>query len=341
MLSNTKNSPQKILLLRLSSIGDIVLTTPVIRCLKLQLPDVRLHFLVKKNFATILHSNPYIDKVHQFESNLKKCIQGLKKEQFDCIIDLHNNQRTWLIKQALQIKNYTFNKLNIEKWLLVYLKWNKLPDVHIVDRYLAAVAALGVQNDGKGLDYFIPEKDQVKPTQLFPQLNHQPYTALVIGAKHATKRLPMHKLLAVCQLIVQPIILLGGADDAPIAQEIVEKTSKTSIFSACGLLNLNQSASLVQQAAKVITHDTGLMHIAAAFNQHILCIWGNTVPEFGMYPYLAVDTIGSYHIVQVANLPCRPCSKIGYEQCPKQHFDCMEQIKVQDIADWGNGVEQT
>ncbi len=328
--------PKKILLLRLSSIGDIVLTTPVIRCLKLQLPDVHLHFLVKKNFATIVHTNPYINKVHLFEGDLKQCIQELKKEQFDCIIDLHNNQRTWLIKQALRVKNYTFNKLNIEKWLLIYLKWNKLPDVHIVDRYLAAVAPLGVQNDGKGLDYFIPEKDRVKPTQLFPELHHQSYTALVIGAKHATKRLPMHKLVAICQLLRQPVILLGGPSDAVIAQQIVEQVGQPSVFSACGLLNLSQSASLVQQAAKVITHDTGLMHIAAAFNQHILCIWGNTVPEFGMYPYLANDTKGSFHIVQVDNLPCRPCSKIGYEQCPKQHFHCMERIPVQAIAGWGN-----
>ncbi|MFN7115633.1 MAG: glycosyltransferase family 9 protein [Saprospiraceae bacterium] len=321
---------QKILIIRFSSIGDIVLTTPVIRCLKQQL-GAEIHYLTKQSFYPVLAANPYIDRIITIQKNVKEMLPVLKKEKYDIIIDLHHNLRSLQVKLNLGVKSYTFNKLNIAKWLMVNFKINRLPDMHIVDRYLATVKPLSVTNDGKGLDYFIMKNEEllINSPEFVKLINGQwsiinQYIAFVIGAAHATKRLPTEKIIAICNNIQLPIILLGGPEDAERG-EIIKNACGNQVINTCGKLKLNQSASLVQQAWKVITHDTGLMHIAAAFNKDIISVWGNTIPEFGMYPYYPQ---GENHNItlEVNNLPCRPCSKIGYAKCPQGHFKCMYQI---------------
>jgi len=310
----------KILLLRFSSIGDIVLTTPVIRCLKKQLPNAEIHFATKASFKSILENNPNVDKLHLLESSTGDLIYSLKKEDFDIVIDLHGNLRTRRIKWALGAKSYTFDKLNIRKWFYVNWKWKTMPDKHIVERYLDAVKLLNVINDQVGLDYFIPSKDVVAIATL-PKQFHLGYVAIAIGAQHATKRLPEAKLTELIGKISAPVILLGGKEDTAMADKLVSHfPDDKAILNACGLYNLNQSASIVQQCMYLYTHDTGLMHIAAALQKRIVAIWGNTVPEFGMYPYK------TEHITwEIENLYCRPCSKIGYKTCPKKHFRCMNE----------------
>lgn len=309
---------KKILIIRFSSIGDIVLTTPVIRCLREQLADVEVHYLTKKGFKGILEHNPYLSKIHTIEKDVKEVLAELKKENFDFVIDLHNNIRSAQVKMALGKPSPTFKKLNFKKWLLVNFKINKMPSTHLVERYLNTVEQLGVKNDLKGLDYFIPEKDEVDIATL-PASHQSGYIGFVIGAKHATKQLPTEKMISICKKINQAIVLLGGKEDSGRAAEI-ENAVGATIYNACGRYNLNQSASLVKQATKIITHDTGLMHIAAAFKKEIISVWGNTVPAFGFTPYLP-DVKSK--IVEVKGLPCRPCSKIGYEKCPEGHFKCM------------------
>jgi len=318
---------KKILIIRFSSIGDIVLTTPVIRCIKKQL-NAEVHYLTKKSFGAILDSNPYIDKLHLLEDSLTETIQQLRNENFDLVIDLHHNTRSFLVKKMLFTKSYSFNKLNFEKWLLVNFKINRLPAKHIVDRYLETCAPLGFQNDGEGLDYFITAKDEIDLNTL-PSAFQNGYLAWVIGAKFATKRFPKEKIVEVLKNINQPVILLGGKEEEAMGIEICNKTS-ANVLNACGKYNLNQSASLVKQAKQVITNDTGLMHIAAAFKKEIISLWGNTIPEFGMYPYLEKSEVRN-QIIETRNLDCRPCSKIGYDKCPKGHFDCMQKISTQEI----------
>ncbi|MDB5121707.1 MAG: glycosyl transferase [Sphingobacteriales bacterium] len=313
----------KILIIRFSSIGDIVLTTPVIRCLKQQLKDAEVHYLTKKNFKAVLAHNPYIDKLHLLDHDLSKTISELKAEKFDCVIDLHHNLRTFIIKTRLGVKSTSFDKLNWQKWLLVNLRVNKMPNIHIVDRYLDTVQLLGVSNDGLGLDYFLAYDYSL--SDLLPT-THQGFLGLVIGAQHATKRLPTNKLIELCQNLNKPIVLLGGKEDFERGEQIAH--SNNHVFNGCGKFSLDQSAYLVKMATSIITHDTGLMHIASAFNKPIVSVWGNTVPEFGMYPYQVNKSI----IVEVNGLPCRPCSKIGYQKCPKGHFKCMNDINVIDIS---------
>ena len=177
---------QKILIIRFSSIGDIVLTTPVIRAIKTQLDDVELHYCTKKQYHNLLEENPYIDKFHLLDNSLNELINDLKAEQFDYIIDLHNNLRTRRIKAKLKRPNKAFEKLNWEKWLIVNLKINKLPNIHIVDRYLETASALGIKKDALGLEYFIPEKDIVEKDWL-PETHRGEFVVFAIGGQHETK----------------------------------------------------------------------------------------------------------------------------------------------------------
>ncbi len=317
----------KILIIRFSSIGDIVLTTPVIRNLKLQGKSVELHYLTKVQYAGMLENNPYVDRVHTLGKSFDELIPELQAEQFDYIIDLHKNLRTLRVKRKLKVKSFSFNKVNMEKFLVVNFKINRLPNIHIVDRYMETIKPFVERNDMAGLDFFIPKKDEVDIKSL-PDILHSGYIAFAIGAQHSTKRLPDDKIITICIKAERPIVLLGDNNDDIVAKK-VKAAVGDNIYNACGKHNLNQSASFVKQAELVVTHDTGMMHIAAALKKRIISVWGNTIPEFGMYPYLPDE--GS-EIVEVKNLKCRPCSKIGFNHCPKKHFRCMNDIDEETIV---------
>lgn len=324
----------KYLIIRFSSIGDIVLTTPLIRCLKEQVADAEIHYLCKPAYASILASNPYIDKLHLLAENEFETRKELKEEGFDYIIDLQNNIRSSRIKRDLKRMYFTIDKLNFKKWLLVNFKINKLPEIHIVDRYLETVKLFDVKNDGKGLDYFIPEKDVVDKNNL-PYPYSKGFMTMVIGAQHATKKLRPEKLSSLCSNLVAPIIIIGGPEDKENGEKIIALNPEKTILNGCGKWSVNQSASVIQQANYVITHDTGMMHIAAAFKKIIIAIWGNTIPSFGMYPYLTNSNSVNF---EVADLKCRPCSKIGHKECPKKHFRCMEDQDIELIAEKANSI---
>lgn len=323
----------KILLLRFSSIGDIVLTTPVARCLKQQL-GAEVHFLTKQAFAPILQANPHVDRVFSFKKEIGEVLRGLQSEQYDWVIDLHHNLRTLRLKLSLGRPARSFNKLNFEKWLLVNTGLDLLPDRHIVQRYMATVRHLGVQYDGKGLDFFIPAAEEVDLPALSPALSTGNFVAIVIGATHATKRLPAEKIAAIARLLDRQVVLIGGPAESE-AGHLISRLAGPQVVNTCGHLSLMQSASVVRQAAKVITHDTGLMHVAAAFGKEIVSIWGSTVPKFGMAPFFA-DGVGHNTTMEITGLRCRPCSKIGFDRCPKGHFRCMNDQHPEEIAEAAN-----
>ena len=307
-----------------------MLTTPVIRCLKQQL-GAELHYLSKRSFESILAPNPYPDEIHLIDREISEALPQLKAESFDYIIDLHNNLRSRRVRMALGKKTFTFDKINLQKWLIVNFKINRLPEVHIVDRYLAAVQGLGVGNDGRGLDYFVPPQEEVSLSDFFAehQRSETSYIAFVIGAAHQTKRLPVAKIISICRRISQPVLLIGGPGEREEGERIVAAAGR-HVINTCGEMSLNASASLVRQASAVISHDTGFMHIAAAFRKPVISIWGNTIPEFGMFPYYP-EGMDRNTTVEVQDLACRPCSKIGFQRCPRGHFKCMQDIDERKI----------
>lgn len=330
----------KILVIRFSSIGDIVLTTPVVRAIRQQ-TGAQVHYLTKKHYAGILSENPYIDKLHLLEpddSNFKQLVADIKAEGYDHIVDLHKNLRTLKLRYYLPMARYhSFDKLTLERFLFVRFK-RPMPQIHIVDRYLQAVRPLGVVADKGGLDYFIPPKDEVELDWL-PEPFREKYVAYVIGGQHATKKLPFERMVQLCDQIQHPIVLLGGPEDAaegerlaaffnreqgdPSYAEGLRQLGKDKlVFNACGKFNLNQSASLIRQSYAVFSHDTGLMHVAAAFKKQVFAIFGSTSSKLGFYPYRT-----KFVLFENNRLSCRPCSTQGLAACPKGHFKCMRELE--------------
>jgi ADP-heptose:LPS heptosyltransferase len=312
--------PKKILVIRFSSIGDIVLTSPVIRCLKSQLPDSEIHFLTKHKFTQLLEFDPNISKVIGFSGKLENLIPTLKEEQYDYIVDLHNNLRSRWIRFRLRKPGASFPKLNVLKWLWVQFKVEALPPIHVVDRYFLAAKALGIKNDGKGLSFFPCDCEKPNSDQLPEPFQNRPYVIFAIGGTHFTKRLPAHKWIELYSLLRWPVCIVGGKEDWATGATLVEAAKKTGlpVWNACGAFSIGGSAWLIQNSVLVFSNDTGMMHIAAAFKKPIVAFWGNTSPKLGMYPY---ET--NYIDMEVADLSCRPCSKIGFDTCPKGHFRCM------------------
>ena len=315
------NKPIKILVVRFSSIGDIVLTTPVVRCLKQQLPSAQVHFCTKQKYNSLVINNPYIDKCYLLDSSLYELICQLQAEEYDYVVDLHNNFRTALIKLALNVRCFAVDKLNLRKWVYISLKADVMPNQHVVDRYLNTVLKLGVKDDGLGLNFFIHPSDHVDINNL-PATHHSGYVAYVIGGQYVTKRLPVWRMIELCQKIGGPVVLLGGDEDRQAGDQVIEALGSELVYNACGLYNLSQSASLLGRARVVFSHDTGLMHIAAALKKKVYSIWGNTTPQLGMYPYGT-----SYVVLEKTGLGCRPCSKIGFGRCPMGHFRCMNEVE--------------
>ncbi|HNZ70139.1 MAG: glycosyltransferase family 9 protein [Prolixibacteraceae bacterium] len=319
----------KFLFIRFSSIGDIVLTSPLVRCLKQQVEEAEIHFVTKHKYRELLIGNPNISKIHYLNDHFGLLLKELKEENFDYVIDLHHNLRSFRIKRSLGIPACSFHKLNLWKWLLVNLKWDLLPDQHIVDRYFNTLSRFHVIPDGWGLDYFIPAGEEYDISRL-PERYRQGYVAVIISGTYATKQLPASRVAEICESISYPMILVGGNCETPMSREI-DRLVGDHVLNLAGKTTISESASLVRDARLVLTNDTGMMHIAAAFRKKILSFWGNTVPKFGMYPYKPHP---ASRIMEVKGLPCRPCSKLGYASCPKKHLRCMNDQDIAGAVTW-------
>jgi len=300
-----------------------------VRCLKNQFQEAEIHYLTKRRNLDLLEANPYIDKIHLFGDSLTETIQELKAEKYDYVIDLHNNLRSLRVKLGLKVKSFSFNKLNIRKLLLTKFRINTLPKSHIVDRNLQTLSYFNIMNDGKGLDHFIPDEDEFPLSQL-PEKFRNGYLVLVLAGTYSTKRMPVEKYRRLISETQLPVMLLGGKSERPLAATILD-WKIGNVIDFTGKLRINQSASLVKNSRIVISNDTGLMHIAAAYHKKILSVWGNTSPVFGMYPYMPAR---ESEILEVKGLSCHPCSKIGYHKCPKKHFRCMNDIPEDRIIEW-------
>ena len=324
------NHSLKILVIRFSSIGDIIYTTPVIRCLKTQLPGAEIHFLTRNKFRFLVESNPYIDSLHLLEDKqLSTMIRTLKNEKYDYVIDLHNSLRSTIVKLRLGVKSSTYKKERFKKWLAVKYKINKVKPTHLVDRYLETVRFLGVKNDDKPIDYFLPKEYDIK--QLLPESHVNNYIGFVIGATHNTKRMPNEKIISLCNSLSKPVVLLGGKDVEENGA-IIQKAVGVRVYNACGKMGFNESVFLVKNAEQVIGFDTGLTHIAEAFNKKMVTIWGSTMPELVGVQAYKVDKAFESGV----SLPCRPCTRFGGTKCPMGHFKCMWDINESEIVKFTN-----
>lgn len=326
MIDSTSSKTKKILLIRYSAIGDIILTTPVARWLKLQL-NAEVHFLTDKKNINLLSNNIYIDKIISSTGSIRSDRSMLANEKYSIVIDLHKSRRSRLTTLFWSMPIISFDKLNVKKWLAVNFKMDILPNKHLVDRYAESLKTIGIVNDGQGLDYFM---DQTTFVPNLPKSFH----ALILGAAHFTKRIPLNKCLEIIKESPLPVALLGGKDVADIAL-LLNNLPNTINF--IDKLSIDESAFVLSQAVTVVTGDTGMMHIAAALKKPMIVLWGNTTPEFGMYPYYGDENKIGY-INKEVKLSCRPCSKIGFEKCPKGHHKCMNDQVTLDLFSTYNSL---
>lgn len=318
---------KKVLVIRFSAIGDVVLTSPVLRCIKKQYPNCEIHFVVKDKFREAVELNPNVDRLHTIKEHPAEALVSLKSENFDFVADLQRNRKSAWLRKKLKRPSGTFPKLNVRKFLLTTFKINAMPQVHVVDRYFNAVKKINVVNDEQGLEFFTEPEDKTFGGKI-PQIFSTSYVALVLGATYYTKRIPQAKLEEILDHVKIPVVLLGGSAEKELA-DLLEK-KYPNIINPVGQTNLFQSALYIKYAQYVITSDTGLMHIAAAYQKKIVTVWGNTVPDFGMGPYMPQQPHNAVSFE--VKVSCRPCSKLGYDKCPKGHFKCMLDQDAKGIA---------
>lgn len=317
----------KILIIRLSSIGDIVLTSPIVRCTRKAYPDAQIHFLTKKSFTTLMENNPYLDAVKSYTKEAE-IVSELKNEEYTLVLDLHKNVRTKRIVKALGTKSVSYNKENIRKWIWVNFKINLMPKKHLVDRYFDSLKELKIVNDEEGVDFFYSSEFIL--TLADYGLAYKSYTVITVGGTYATKQIPENIILSLIKRLNTPTVLIGaGKEDAQKAEKICVAAGDTSLINLCDKLSIEQSAYIIENAARLITGDTGMMHIASAFDTPIAAVWGNTHPELGMYAYRTNAQGITNHIVP---LKCNPCSKLGSSKCPRGHFDCMHKQNIEQIV---------
>lgn len=316
MTAEINNPLKHILIIRFSSIGDIVLCSPVLRALNKAYPEAQIDVLTKPNFAMVWQGNPYVNRILVWANSDDTKIW--KQQPYDLIVDLHGNMRSATVKLIRwDCPSIRFDKQNWRKFLLVRTKNIRFAASPINHRYAKLIYSLGIEKEEAGLDFFnleaVPEETKLPSA----------YHVLVLGGSYATKQIPTLKILDFFATLEANIsfVLLGG-DKEMQAADIIQKQFPDTVINLCGTLRLGQSAEVISQSRVVVTGDTGLAHIAAALGKPILWIWGSTSPELGMQS--PVKSAGAALIsMEVGGLSCRPCSKLGFHECPQKHFDCM------------------
>jgi len=327
----------KILILRLSSIGDILLSTPFIRQTRRAFPGAHISFIVKKEFADLIRYNPHIDKIHEFDSssnfkNLHKLNTRVKKENFDFVFDLHNNLRTRQILRSIKkISLHKINKSKIKRAILVYFKINLYKNIKpVAERYLDVGGKSGITDDGLGLELFWNSQiaERADEILLSKKINKK-FICIAPAAAHFTKMWPLDYSIKLTESILEKtdynVVVLGGPAEKSMLNCFPQQER---VINLTGDLTLLESAAVLARSAGLVSNDSGLMHMASAVNVPIVALFGSTVKELGFFPYRSQSTV-----IENNSLWCRPCSHFGRSNCPLGHFKCMRDITVNQVFD--------
>ncbi|MDD8019001.1 MAG: glycosyltransferase family 9 protein [Bacteroidota bacterium] len=340
-----KPLPLKTVVFRLSSIGDIVLSSPLLRVMRAAVgKDARIDFVVRKEYADLVRYNHHLSVVHEYDpasgfDGLKNLSKQLYDEHYDLALDIHDSIRTKFMRVACRAKDVVVvDKRKMERWLLINLKRNAYDDhLSVAERYIETLQKFGIQNDGKGLEIFIPDSTlfEISGKMASMQLNQfEKVIGLCPGSKHFTKRWQKEKFAEVVVSAAKEfhakVLLFGGSDEKQdcdfVARNIQTALGEKSVHNFAGELSLLESAAALEFCDVVLTNDSGLMHLAAAKQKKIVALFGSTSREFGFAPY-GTEAV----IVENNNLDCRPCTHIGRKSCPKEHFKCMVDISVDEV----------
>lgn len=323
--------PEKILLIRFSAIGDLILISHLIRLIHQQYPNARLDLVVKQGYESIYQAHPALRKIWLFQKGELRLLKNkLKQENYSLILDLQGNLKSRMLSIALRgVPVFRTHMYRFRRFLLVRFGLNVYSEIAPVPlRHLKAASCLRLEDDGKGLDLFLPEEKV--PQRQWETLAEANFIAVAPGASRATKRWPVDSFHEVADYFLNKgfgVVLLGGSEDRELCQRIIEKQNHSNrIENLAGSLTLMQTASVLQKAGLLISNDTGLMHVASACQIPQIAIFGPTVEAFGFFPFRAHASI-----LEIKDLSCRPCSFHGTESCPKGHFKCMKDISASDV----------
>lgn len=308
----------KILIIRLSSLGDILLTTPFIRSLKNQFPKIKIDMIVREEYSDAIKLNPNLNQKFYYsriDDENKNLLAKLSKENYNLIVDLQNNLRSKKISSSLNVKRVKFKKSSLQKVLLVNFKINLLKEApQIPVRYAKTIP--DIKLDSKGINLFT---DKI-PSKIISDKNN--LVGFCSGARHFTKRWPKEYFIELGKMLSESgykVVLFGGRIDKQLCEEISKEIPDSINLSNDD--NLLQTTADMKMCKAMICNDSGLMHVASAVGTKVIAIFGSTVKEFGFTPYNCQNLI-----LENNSLTCRPCSHIGRSSCPKKHFECMKEI---------------
>lgn len=339
---HSRTIPHKTVIFRLSSLGDILLTTPFIRALrKAAGPDAQIDFVVKEQYADLVRYNPHLSVIHTLESGgslgaLFPLAAELRKQKYEVVFDLHRSLRTVALRMLMNApRNEVVNKHTLRRWQLVHRKVGIGKGfLNAVERYSELLIPYGIQPDDSGLEVAIPE-DILRRTaeQVAARVNPHAKVAIGIcpGARHFTKRWPREKYVVVAQRLIKEagasILLFGGHEERDVCERIARQLPAASVLNLAGPFSILETAAAMDACAVVVTNDSGLMHLAAARKRPVVAMFGSTTRELGFFPYGTKSIV-----VEEVGLSCRPCSHIGLDHCPEKHFRCMLDLGVDEVV---------
>jgi heptosyltransferase-2 len=310
---------KKILIIRFSSLGDIILSFPLINALKKEYPESEIHYLTKSAYKAILELNQAISKIILFNDQpLSELKSEIKNGGYDLVLDIHKNFRSILhtLFSGLNVKRY--RKDTIKKFLLVKFKINLFNEITPV--YKKYIKTVGDEFAKKYLHYTSTELEFDRT----PQYDFK-YIVIAPSSKHFTKTYPKDKFIDFIKTSSFKVILVG--DESNKDKEICEYIeNETDAINLCGRLSYAELANVVFNSEYVITNDSAILHFSEMLGKKVKAIFGSTVKEFGFFPQLENSVV-----FENKNLKCRPCTHIGLPACPLGHFKCMNEIQLEKL----------
>ncbi len=321
-----------ILVVRFSAIGDIILTTPLIRALRGQYPGARISMLTKQQYVPLLADNPYLDEVFGIDRtrSVREIAADIRSIKYTHLLDLHGSLRTRALRMLAPGPWSGYSKRRFARELLIRARRNVYKDnVPVPERYFEAADALDVRPDGGPPDFFLSAAAEARAEAWLAQagIGRRSFVAIAPGAAHATKRWPLPQWVTLARQVIESgvdVVVLGGIDDSALANELATRVGAHAA-SAAGALGLQETGAVIKRAAALVSGDTGVMHMATGLATPVVALFGPTVRQFGFFPYQAHATILE------RDLPCRPCSAMGGPACPLEHHLCMRQITSEAV----------
>lgn len=332
---------KKVLIIRFSAIGDIVLTTPLLRMFKTTFPECSLDFLVKDEYKKIIMHNPHINNVLTLKTkNFWELVKEIRTKKYDMVIDLQMSLRSWLISiLSGNFDRKTYHTRRFQRFILIKFRKNFYKDIVPVPlRFLETVKNLGVKDDGKGADFYFPPAEQRNVAEMLKSDGIKDNKSLIIlapGAGRKTKQWPVENFAEIGRFLINAgyaVVTIGNHNDRELCEYILNASKEIKNYA--GRLSLGQVAALLSRATLLITNDTGIMHIGTAVGSKVIAIFGPTTEVLGFYPFR-----GNATVVE-EKLACRPCSYHGTDTCPKKHFKCMRSISLDEVKEKVSNILQ-